>query len=86
MKVIENCKNFPFRAVEVAFSVEKFQFAKTLIEKQTSASKLRATGTDESGSLLHAFAENCKNPLAVDQELLEEVVSNKLFNSNSKTC
>ena len=59
--------------------MEKFQFAKTLIEKQTSASKLRATGTDESGSLLHAFADNCKNPLAVDQELLEEVVSANFF-------
>jgi hypothetical protein len=54
--------------------VEKFQFAKTLIEKQTSASKLRIEVTDQAGSLLHAFAENCKHPASVDQELLQELV------------
>ena len=63
-----------FSAVAVAFDVHKFQFAKTLLEKQPTASKLLVGVTDDGGNLLHAFAKSCKDPQAVDQELIVELV------------
>ena len=64
-----------FSAVAVAFDVQKFQFAKTLLEKQPTASKLVVGVTDDAGNLLHAFSESCKDPWSMDQELIVELVS-----------
>ena len=47
-------------AVEVAFELNKFQFAKRLIEKQVSIQKLREKVANHQNLLL-AFASNCPN-------------------------
>jgi len=68
----------------VAFDVQKFQFAKTLLEKQPTSSKLVVDVTDDDGNLLHAFAKSCSDPWSMDQELIVELVSHRTTPTSTK--
>ena len=57
------------KAIEVAFKLKKFQFAKRLIEKQVSVAKLQAK-VSKGRNLINALAFEC-NKMTVDQLLLQ---------------
>ena len=73
--VLEKLDKFGFsiaRAIEVAFKLEKFQFAKTLLSRTTDVKKLNEK-VNCRRNLIGSFAFYCRNN--VDKELVEDIYS-----------